>query len=210
MELDNEEIAEYESNNAFHGDSATAGASAVRAAEDRALLAELESIEGKMTITFLWDLKKIFDSINIPMLVEEAERTGFPLRQLALSLAVHLAPRRLRLGKAIGMPILEIGQSILAGCKRSTHLARVYTVTGIKELDDAHPDVSTGQHVDDVSNLAVGRNEDELVGRAVRYAAHFASIMKRLRMTISCKSMVVPATKAAARIAKHLQNLGIP
>ena len=108
------------------------------------------------------------------------------------------------------MPILEIGQSILAGCKRSTHLARVYTVAGIKELDEAHTDVTTGQHVDDVSNLTIGRNEDELVGRAVKYAVHFNSIMKRLRMTISCKSTVVPATKAGERIAKHLQNLGIP
>ena len=53
MELDNEEVAEYESNNAFHGDSATAGASAVRAAEDRALRAELEPIGGKETVTFL-------------------------------------------------------------------------------------------------------------------------------------------------------------
>ena len=73
-----------------------------------------------------------------------------------------------------------------------------------------HTDVSTGQHVDDVSNLAVGRNEDELVGRAVKYAAHFARIMERPRMTISSKSMIVPASKAALRIAKHLQNIGIP
>ena len=74
MELDNEEVAEYERQNAFHGDSATAGSSAVRAAEDRALMAELETIEGKKTVTFLWDLKKFFDSINIPMLVIEAEK----------------------------------------------------------------------------------------------------------------------------------------
>jgi hypothetical protein len=142
--------------------------------------------------------------------LKKQKRTGFPLRQLALSLAVHLAPRRLRLGKAVGMPILEIGQSILAGCKRSTHLARVYTVTAIKELDAEHENVSTGQHVDDVSNLAVGRNEDELVGRAVKYAVHFADIMKTLRMTISCKSVVVPASSAAIRIAKILQKVGIP
>ena len=57
MELDNEEVEAYEKENAFHGDSATAGASAVRAAEDRALLAELESNEGKKTVTLLWDLK---------------------------------------------------------------------------------------------------------------------------------------------------------
>ena len=86
-----------------------------------------------MTVTLLWDLKKFFDSINIPKLVEEADETGFPIRQLALSLAVHLAPNRLQLGKAIGMPILEIGQSIFVGSKRAIHLARVYTVRAVKQ-----------------------------------------------------------------------------
>ena len=77
MELDNEEVAEYERINAFRGDSAKAGASAVKAAEDRALLAEFEASEGRQTVTILWDLKKFFDSINIPILVEEAEKRAF-------------------------------------------------------------------------------------------------------------------------------------
>ena len=64
-----------------------------------------------------------------------------------------------------------------------------------RELGEEHADVSIGQHVDDVSNLAVGRNEDELVGRAVRYAVHFNSIMKRLRMTIPCNSPLYPQPK---------------
>ena len=42
---------------------------------------------------------------------------------------------RLKLGTTIGMPILELGRSMLAGCKRSTHLARVYMVRAVKELD---------------------------------------------------------------------------
>ena len=41
MELDNEEVAAFERANAFEHDSATAGASAVAAAEDRAMEAEL-------------------------------------------------------------------------------------------------------------------------------------------------------------------------
>ena len=86
MELDNEEVAAYEKLNACHGNSATAGASAVSAAEDRAMAAELETAEGKKIITMLWDIKKFFDSINISVLIEEAKATGFPLRQLALSL----------------------------------------------------------------------------------------------------------------------------
>lgn len=41
MEADNDEVAEVERENHFANDSAAAGASAVRAAEDRALAAEL-------------------------------------------------------------------------------------------------------------------------------------------------------------------------
>ena len=55
--------------NQFHGDPVTAGASAVKAAEDKALHAELETREGQMTITMLWGLKKFFDRINIAKLV---------------------------------------------------------------------------------------------------------------------------------------------
>ena len=143
-------------------------------------------------------------------MVEDADATGFPIRQLALSLAVHLAPRRLQLGKAIGMPILEIGQSILAGCKRSTHLARVYTVRAVKKLDEDHPHMNIGQHVDDISNLAVAKNEDQLVGRVVRYAVDFEAVMLNLRMDISSKSVVVPCSKAACCISRILLRLNIP
>ena len=47
MELDNEGVAAFEAANAFEHDSATAGASAVAAAEDRAMEAELARLEGR-------------------------------------------------------------------------------------------------------------------------------------------------------------------
>ena len=108
------------------------------------------------------------------------------------------------------MPILEIGQSILAGCKRSTHLARVYTVRAVKRLDDIHPHVTIGQHVDDISNLAVAQTEAQLVGRVVRYAVDFKAVMQHLRMDISSKSVVVPCTKAACCSSRILLRLNIP
>ena len=60
MELDNEEVAAFEAKNAYTNDSAKAGASAVAAAEDRALEAELAKHEGLLTISTLWDLKFLF------------------------------------------------------------------------------------------------------------------------------------------------------
>ena len=53
---------------------------------------------------------------------------------LALSLVVHAAPRKLRFKKAIGDTMQGFDTSILAGCKRSTGLARAHTVRFIKQI----------------------------------------------------------------------------
>lgn len=100
MQLDNQRLDKFEKENAYRLDSAKAGASAVKAAEDRALEAELCQLQGKCGCTILWNVSKFFESINIKLLVEEAEQIGFPLEELALSLTMHQAPRCLRIGRA--------------------------------------------------------------------------------------------------------------
>ena len=80
----------------------------------------------------------------------------------------------------------------------------------MRELDAAHPDVSIGQHVDDVSNLVKAKTTDELVGKATRFAVHFKSIIDDLGMEISSNSTVVPNSAAAQRITKTLNKLNIP
>ena len=67
MELDSDEVPDFEKREAFENDSATAGASAVRAVEDRALEAELAKLEGSSLLTILWDPKKFFDTIDIAL-----------------------------------------------------------------------------------------------------------------------------------------------
>jgi hypothetical protein len=155
MELDNAEVEQFESREAFENDSAKAGASAVRAAEDRALEAEIAKLEGSNLLTILWDLKKCFDTINIFCLFQEAVKLEFPLRQFVLSIIVHHSPRRLKHGNAVGEAIVKLGRSILAGCKRSTHLARVYTLTMVRDLAAKHKSIQLFQHVDDMSNIVV-------------------------------------------------------
>ena len=53
MQLDNEQMEAFEAREAFENDSAKAGASAVDAAEDRALEAEIAAAEGKHTMVLL-------------------------------------------------------------------------------------------------------------------------------------------------------------
>ena len=42
------------------------------------------------------------------------------------SLMVHQAARRLKTRDTVGEPMIGLGRAILAGCKRSTDLARLY------------------------------------------------------------------------------------
>jgi len=112
MQLDNEELEAFEADNAFANDSAKAGASAVIAAEDRALEAEIAHDEGYQTLTMLFDMKKFFDSLDVATLFRMAKRCGFPSKQLVLSMTVHHAPRLLKLGSALSDPIVKLGRSI--------------------------------------------------------------------------------------------------
>ena len=119
-------------------------------------------------------------------------------------MAVHLAPRRLKLGEAVGMPILELGRSMLPGCRRSTHFP------GSTQSEAAHPTISLGQHVDDVSNLVNAEDTDKLVGDAVKFTVRSSSVIKTLHIEIPSKSVVVPNTEAAQRISKILRGLRSP
>ena len=57
MQLDNEPVVDFEHRKAFVNDSAKAGASAIHAAEDRALQAEIAQYKNKKTMNILWDIK---------------------------------------------------------------------------------------------------------------------------------------------------------
>ena len=210
MELDNQEVAAFEAAEAFECDSAKAGSSAIVAAEDRALETELAKAEGQHVLVVLWDFTKFFDTINVQVLFEEAAKLGFPLRQLLLSTIVHHSPRRLKLGATIGDAISNLGRSILAGCKRSTHLARVYTLRMVRELSSTHASTRTYQHVDDISNLVLGRSAEQVVQKAVSYAEHFKEWTDKLQMGISGKSTVVPNSTEAKSFARIVNRSGIP
>ena len=173
MELDNEELEELEKTNAFVNVSAKAGASGTINAEDRALEAEMAHDAGYHTLTMLYDMKTFFDSINISKLFELAAACLFPLKQLVLSMVVHHAPRRLKLSTALSEPITALGRSILAGCKRSTQLARVCTLQMVKGLAQAHQGITSLYiHVDDISSLTDQSLQQKPHGRTCHRIRH--------------------------------------
>ena len=118
-------------------------------------------------------MEKFFDMMDIEVLIQEAEAVSFPLAELALSLAVHQAPRRLRIGKVCGEAICGLGRAILAGCKRSTNLARAYTLRMARNLSRDHPRIQLHQHVDDMTNIVAPLTFSTLVQETIDYIRDF-------------------------------------
>jgi hypothetical protein len=210
MELDDQRLVEFEEKNAYKNDSARRGASSVAAAEERALEAEVKALLGQKTCTLLWDFTNLFDSIDVPILIREAKAVGFPLAELALTLTAHIAPRMLKMGKAVGRCVEGFGRSIIAGDKRSTQLARAYTLRLVRYMATKFLEVTLYQHVDDMTNLVKPESEGQLAITAIRYAMAFKEQTDKLKLTISNKTMVVPDNEHTQKIARVLNRAGIP
>ena len=155
MTLDHDRIDTYSQSHAYCRDSARKGQSALSSAEDRAFDAEVAVLSGQITHQILWDVDFFFDSIDIPTLISITKHFHFPMWELALTLLVHQAPRRIINRDAVGAPVIGLGRSILAGCKRSTYLARLYLSGVVDSMTALHPDTALYLHVDDMSNLLI-------------------------------------------------------
>ena len=65
-EMDNEDTANFSAKNIYHNDSARKGQSCLTSVEKKALAAEMSAKHWLRTHFMLWDIKKFFDSVNIP------------------------------------------------------------------------------------------------------------------------------------------------
>ena len=122
---------------------------------------------------------------------------------------MHQAPRCLKLSTAFGEIVQALGRAILAGCKRSTQLARAYTLRMVKRLSMEHPGITLYQHVDDMTNLVRPRSAASLAEEAVQYIRDFASEAARLHMAISEKSVILPDNEHTRRVCRIANREGI-
>ena len=61
----------------------------------RARQAEVALVSGEHVAACLWDMTKLFDMVDLTILVPAAHRLRFPPELLFLASDVHIAPRRL-------------------------------------------------------------------------------------------------------------------
>lgn len=155
-------------------------------------------------------MAKFFDTINSKKLFELARELHYPMRQLLLSMVLHQAQRRLQLWAALGEAIVNLGRSILAGCKRPTQLARVYTIKMVNELIASHPSTTLYTYVAYISNLIKAKTKGHLFENVVKCARGFAEHASDLLLNISDKTTVVLNNGATKTFAGMMSREGIP
>ena len=198
----------WEQSNMPEWDKCKPGSSALDAALNRSLLAEVAHRLGEHSVAVLWDLEKFFDTISTSDLIEAAMELDFPPLPLYLAMLQHLAPRRLQCQGFVSPAILPL-QSILPGCLFSIPFVRLYLRRSFSTVVSSNPAVNHGAYVDDVGQLATGGLGNSLL--AITNAAHsFADLTRSLALRISKKSTIVASSRLAARLlARSLEANGV-
>ena len=199
-------IREWEINNMEDYDSARIGGSALHAALKRNLRAEVAFWLGHESAAMFNDFEKFFDTIDIKILIQNALDEGFPPVMLALVLQQHLAPRVIQANGFSSDP-MSVVKSILAGCKSSVALTRVYLKPGIKPLSKKHKQAHVGTFVDDTSMQSVGAYFEQVSDKLVPALADFGDVAKKLKLLLSPKAVISASHPSLAlSLQRELKN----
>ena len=79
------------------------------------------------------DYGKYFDTLDLQTVFVNAVETNFPFSPLCFALQQHMAPRVLKANGCVSKAI-NVNASILAGCKLSVPITRLYSMRNLKML----------------------------------------------------------------------------
>jgi hypothetical protein len=102
----------------------------------------------------------------------------------------HLAPRVLQSNGYSSKPI-QIFRSILAGCKFSVAITRMYMLRNIKGLDESHKEANTSLFVDDTSMFASSSSCRRVREVLIPALLDFKKRVSDLKLKLSPKAVVV-------------------
>ena len=164
--------------------------SALRAALGRRAFEELTVLVGGDVISVLWDMAKLYDMVQLPVLCEELAKRSYPQELLVPGCIVHAAPNSLRVGNSFGPTVSECSNSILAGDQQSVSWTRGLLWKLMDKLTCVDPENPCWSHVDDLSHVLIGESEGDLRKKWLAAGRHVGSEVARLRLKLSDKSQV--------------------
>ena len=145
-----EEVRLWDRSTGMEGDTALRTRNALVETAKRHARIEAASLRGDKCVYLLRDIAKIFISVHIPQMIENALKEGFPPHQLLVGMQVHTAPRVVRALGSVSAPLSRFGGSIIAGCSLSTSFCRAYLLPVLRDVEPIDGGYSLHQHVDDI------------------------------------------------------------
>lgn len=196
------DVADWEELMTGDFDTSGKGKSALIAAAYRNLKAEVYNFIEEQVIATFHDFEKFFDSIHLPTLIQNAIDQEFPILDLALTIMQQMAPRIIQCAGFCSRPIIT-NNSILAGCKHSVALTRVFFLSGMHSLKIQHPLAPPELYVDDTAMFTHGSNEDSIRNMFTAIAG-FVVLTKELHLKLSHKGTIVSKIPQAAKTLQKL------
>ena len=139
---------------------------------------------------FLWDMRKLYDSIRTHILVDKLEERGYPPYVMTLGLIAHKAPRVLVVGPTVSEPITGCGRSIIAGCQQSASWARGLMFTFVQSLGYILPGSVCYEHVDDLSHVLQASSKAQLYNKAIEVGQAVEKGIKDLDLRLADNSVL--------------------
>ncbi len=200
-------IDEWDINNEYVHDTAQKGNSAQLAALLRNLEAEIAIVLDFATGGFFFDYEKLFDHLDISLLLASCIKLQLPPRDIFLVVLQHTVPRALQCAGFTSIP-RPIVRSISAGCRYSKVLTKVYLAEGMHTLAHKHRRVSLKTYFDDTTAIARG-SHTEVHENLMDCVVDFRKLVQRLKLKISPKSTIVTSSaKLTKAICDELNGLG--
>ena len=190
-------------------DKAKKRSSALDAAFNRGLEAEVAFWLGQHFCSALNDFHKFFDTIDISVLLHEACSSEYPPVELCMALQQHLAPRVIQVCSFSSAQVTVIN-SILAGCKQSIPMTRTLLKNLMTKLYKSHPKAPPSVYVDDTTMSARHPKWSTVERRIVTCILDFAEGTKEIGLTLSDKATIVASHPTLAkRIQSELAAHGV-
>ena len=191
-------------------DACVKGSSAHIAAAVRSTLNEAYTALNHTCINVLNDFSKFFDTVDPTILLRQSMVTGFPTRALVWTLGQHLAPRVIQAEGIVSTP-QQVTRSILAGCKHSVAIVKMYLHADLTHMQQTHTQTHISAYVDDITVEARARSTQELAIATIDAMRQFQHISHKLKLTLSEKGQLVCSNLyVGAKVARSLSRLGIP
>ena len=123
---------------------------------------------------------------------------------MVLGFFIHAAPRALKVGPSFGPVLHSCKNSILAGDQQSVSWTRGLLYDLLDNLSKVDPEYPCAVHVDDLSHVLVGESASDLKAKLLKAGRLVGQEVKRLHLTLSDKSTLLPENDLTTSVARIL------